>query len=57
MEELRYYSMREALALDLAMPTRRVLERLRLWLAMDEAERTAQTHTPVMLRDRAWRME
>jgi hypothetical protein len=24
---------------------------------MDAAERTAQTHTPVMLRDRGWRME
>jgi hypothetical protein len=39
------------------MPTRRVLERLRLWLAMSEAERTARTHTPVMHRDRGWRME
>jgi 8-oxo-dGTP pyrophosphatase MutT (NUDIX family) len=57
LEELRYYAMAEALALDLAMPTRRVLERLRLWLAMSEAERTAQTHTPVMHRDRGWRME
>jgi len=57
LEELRYYSMREALALDLAMPTRRVLERLRLWLEMDAAERTGQTHTPVMLHDRGWRME
>ncbi|MGC1412005.1 MAG: NUDIX hydrolase [Acetobacteraceae bacterium] len=57
LEELRYYAMQEALALDLAMPTRRVLERLRLWLGMSEAERTAQTHTPVMHRDRGWRME
>jgi 8-oxo-dGTP pyrophosphatase MutT (NUDIX family) len=57
LEALRYYPMREALALDLAMPTRRVLERLRLWLAMDEAERVTQTHTPVMLHDRGWRME
>jgi 8-oxo-dGTP pyrophosphatase MutT (NUDIX family) len=57
LEELRYYPMQEALALDLAMPTRRVLERLRLWLEMDAAARTAQTHTPVMLRDRGWRME
>jgi 8-oxo-dGTP pyrophosphatase MutT (NUDIX family) len=57
LEALRYYPMHEALALDLAMPTRRVLERLRLWLAMDEAERVAQTHTPVMLHDRGWRME
>jgi 8-oxo-dGTP pyrophosphatase MutT (NUDIX family) len=57
LEGLRFYAMQEALALDLAMPTRRVLERLRLWLAMDEAEREVQMHTPVMLRDRGWRME
>jgi 8-oxo-dGTP pyrophosphatase MutT (NUDIX family) len=57
LEGLRFYDMHEALALDLALPTRRVLERLRLWLAMDEAERAAQTHTPVMHRDRGWRME
>jgi 8-oxo-dGTP pyrophosphatase MutT (NUDIX family) len=57
LESLRFYSMHEALALDLAMPTRRVLERLRLWLDMDEAERSAQTHSPVMLHDRGWRME
>jgi 8-oxo-dGTP pyrophosphatase MutT (NUDIX family) len=57
LEELRFYAMQEALALDLAMPTRRVLDRLRLWLAMDEAERARQIHTPVMLHDRGWRME
>jgi 8-oxo-dGTP pyrophosphatase MutT (NUDIX family) len=57
LEGLRFYAMREALELDLAMPTRRVLERLRLWLALSEAERAAQIHTPVMLRDRGWRME
>lgn len=57
LDGLRFYSMHEALALDLAMPTRRVLERLRLWLEMDEAERSSQTHTPVMLHDRGWRME
>jgi 8-oxo-dGTP pyrophosphatase MutT (NUDIX family) len=57
LEGLRFYAMQEALALDLAMPTRRVLERLRLWLAMDETERAAQTHSPVMLHDRGWRME
>jgi hypothetical protein len=54
---LRFCAMQEALALDLAMPTRRVLERLRLWLAISEADRAKQTHTPVMLRDRGWRME
>lgn len=57
LDGLRFYGMTEALALDLALPTRRVLERLRIWLAMGEAERAAQTHTPVLLRDRGWRME
>lgn len=57
LEGLRFYGMQEALALDLAMPTRRVLERLRLWLEMTPEERTARTHTPVMLRDKGWRME
>ena len=57
LENLRYYPIQEALALDLAMPTRRVLERLQLWLAMSEQERAGRTHVPVMLRDRGWRME
>jgi 8-oxo-dGTP pyrophosphatase MutT (NUDIX family) len=57
LEGLRFYTMQEALALDLAMPTRRVLERLRLWLAISETERARQTHSPVMLHDRGWRME
>jgi 8-oxo-dGTP pyrophosphatase MutT (NUDIX family) len=57
LEGLRFYAMQEALELDLAMPTRRVLERLRLWLVLSETERSAQVRTPVMLRDRGWRME
>jgi 8-oxo-dGTP pyrophosphatase MutT (NUDIX family) len=57
LEEMRFYGMQEALALDLAMPTRRVLERLRLWLAMTPEEQKARIHVPVMLRDRGWRME
>lgn len=57
LEGLRFYEMHEALSLDLAMPTRRVLERLQLWLEMSEEQRVAQTHTPVMHRDRGWRME
>ncbi len=57
LDGLRFYAMSEALELDLALPTRRVLERLQIWLAMTEAERDAQTHTPVLLRDRGWRME
>jgi hypothetical protein len=34
-----------------------VLERLKQWLALSEAERSAQSHTPVLLRDRGWLME
>jgi hypothetical protein len=45
------------LALQLALPTRRVLERLKSWLALPEAERNAQATTPVLLRDRGWLME
>jgi 8-oxo-dGTP pyrophosphatase MutT (NUDIX family) len=57
LENLRFYAMREALALDLALPTRRVLERLKLWLVMTGTERAALTHSPVMQRDKGWRME
>ena len=57
LDGLRFYAMSEALGLDLALPTRRVLERLQIWLAMTAAEREAQTHTPVLRRDRGWRME
>ena len=57
LEGLRFWGMTEALALPLALPTRRVLERLRLWLAMPPTERDSQTATPVLLRDRGWLME
>jgi 8-oxo-dGTP pyrophosphatase MutT (NUDIX family) len=57
LEGLRFYGMTEALALQLALPTRLVLERLRHWLALPEAERNALTHTPVLLRDQGWTME
>ena len=56
LENLRFYGMQEALALDLALPTRLVLERVGVWLGMTEAERKALTHAPV-LRDRMPRME
>jgi 8-oxo-dGTP pyrophosphatase MutT (NUDIX family) len=56
LENLRYYGVREAMQLDLAMPTRMVIERLRIWLAMSPDERIALTHTPI-LRSHAWRME
>jgi 8-oxo-dGTP pyrophosphatase MutT (NUDIX family) len=57
LDGLRFYGMSEALALELALPTRRVLECLKLWLSTPETERAAQTQTPVLLRDRGWRME
>jgi len=57
LDNLRFYGMREALALDLALPTRLVLERLQIWLGMTEEERQNQLHTPVLLRDRGWVME
>jgi 8-oxo-dGTP pyrophosphatase MutT (NUDIX family) len=56
LENLRFYGMHEALALDLAMPTRMVIERLRIWLALSRDERVALAHTPI-LRRHAWRME
>jgi 8-oxo-dGTP pyrophosphatase MutT (NUDIX family) len=57
LEGLRFYGLREALDLDLALPTRRVLERLKLWLSLPEPEREALEETPVLLRDRGWLME
>jgi 8-oxo-dGTP pyrophosphatase MutT (NUDIX family) len=57
LEGLRFYGMTEALGLGLALPTRRVLERLKSWLAMSEAERNSEAHTPVLQRDRGWVME
>ncbi len=57
LDNLRFYGMQEAMALDLAIPTRRVLERLRTWLTLSEEERLAQTHTAVLKRDRGWVME
>jgi 8-oxo-dGTP pyrophosphatase MutT (NUDIX family) len=57
LEGLRFYAMTEALALQLALPTRRVLEQLKKWLELSEAERNALTRTPVLLRDRGWVME
>lgn len=56
LDNLRFYDMTEALALDLAAPTRRMLEQLRTWLTLSEMQRDARTHVPV-LKDRGWRME
>jgi 8-oxo-dGTP pyrophosphatase MutT (NUDIX family) len=57
LDELRFYGMTEALALELALPTRRVLERLKQWLTLSDSERNGETHTPVLLRDRGWKPE
>ncbi len=56
LDNLRFYDMAEALALELAAPTRRMLEQLRDWLAMTEAEREARAHYKV-LKDRGWKTE
>ena len=56
LEELRFYPMAEALQLDLAEPTRRVIERTTAWLAMSSEERLAETRMPVF-RLRSWRWE
>ncbi len=57
LDGLRFYGMSEALALELALPTRLVLERLTAWLALPDAERNGHHPTPVLLRDRGWTME
>ncbi len=57
LDNLRFYDFDEAMALDLATPTRKVLEQMRLFLAMTDAERDARTHVPVLKKDRGWVME
>jgi 8-oxo-dGTP pyrophosphatase MutT (NUDIX family) len=56
LDNLRYYGMTEALAFDLAGPTRRMLEQLLTWLTLSEAEREHRSHVSV-LKDRGWRLE
>lgn len=56
LEDLRWYRLDQALALDLAFPTRGVLERLAQWLAMSEGERRGQSDVAT-LRNRGWVME
>ena len=56
LEELRFFDMEEALALDLAVPTRQVLQRLKLFLAMSPQEQTERRHTPVY-QQRQWGFE
>ena len=56
LDNLRFYDMAEALALDLAMPTRGMLRHLHAWLALSEIERDARIHTPV-LKGHGWKTE
>jgi len=56
LEDLRFVNIEVALALDLAAPTRFVIERLLEWMAMTEAERNAPRRTAVLTR-RDWRLE
>ena len=56
LEDLRWWDVDEALAMDLAGPQRRVFERLRIWLGMDAEERAAQTLVPVLWW-REWELE
>ncbi len=56
LENLRYYAIAEALALDLADITQNVLEHLCNYLALTPAERTARMLTPIF-RYRGWGLE
>ncbi len=56
LEDLRWFAVSEALALDIAAATRGVLERLTEWLAMVPDLRVARARTPVMF-SRVWREE
>jgi 8-oxo-dGTP pyrophosphatase MutT (NUDIX family) len=56
LENLRYYALQDALQLELALVTRRVLQQLLVYLALTEAERRGRDRTP-LLRQRVWHME
>jgi 8-oxo-dGTP pyrophosphatase MutT (NUDIX family) len=56
LEDLRWYGIAEALALDLAFVTRNVIERLQAWMLLAPPERDARARTPV-LGDRTWGLE
>ena len=56
LEAVRFYSMAEALALDLAVVTREVLQRLQAWLALPDAHRRTRARLDVF-KKRRWREE
>lgn len=53
LEDLRFYPVADALALDLAVATRGVLAKLLEWLAMSPEARAARAAAPTM-RERVW---
>ena len=56
LEDLRWFGIEEALALDLALVTREVMQTLQAWLALPSHARRARPATPVF-RLRRWREE
>jgi 8-oxo-dGTP pyrophosphatase MutT (NUDIX family) len=56
LEDLRWFALSDALALDLAAVTRGVLTKLTEWLALTAEQRPARTRTPVMF-SRVWHEE
>lgn len=56
LEAVRFYPMAEVLALDLALVTREVLERLQAWLALPDAQRRERPRLDVF-KKRRWREE
>ncbi len=56
LEDLRWFRVEEALALDLALVTREVLQALQAWLALPPEARRIRPTTPVF-RLRRWREE
>ena len=56
LEDVRFYPLSEALALDLVLVTREVLERLQAWLALSEDLRHGRPSTDVF-KQRRWRLE
>jgi len=56
LEDLRFVDLEVALALDIASPTRFVIERLLEWMALSATERIAPRRTAVLTR-RDWRLE
>ena len=56
LEGVRFYALSEALALDLALVTREVLDRLLAWLDLPAAARHTRPSTDVF-KERRWRVE